>query len=228
MDCGYHYLVAFFDACRSEPVDREYGVERVAALGESESAELTLRLPAEVVAVNKKKHTLDAMAAEFGLGDFNHHRAIDDAKMLANIFIKLIGLSQKGRAIEKLGDLNIVLGNVDVKKMPTYHQIIIAKNNTGLKNLYKLISFSNLDYFHKKPRIPMSELKNHREGLIIGSACEAGELYQAIINGKSEEYIEETASFYDFLEIQPIGNKRRSFQNAFPVMMVQNLQNGFR
>lgn len=155
---------------------------------------------------NKKKHTLDAMAAEFGLGDFNHHRAIDDAKMLANIFIKLIGLSQKGRAIEKLGDLNIVLGNVDVKKMPTYHQIIIAKNNTGLKNLYKLISFSNLDYFHKKPRIPMSELKNHREGLIIGSACEAGELYQAIINGKSEESIEETASFYDFLEIQPIGN----------------------
>ncbi|MBD5104101.1 MAG: PolC-type DNA polymerase III [Ruminococcaceae bacterium] len=157
---------------------------------------------------NKKKHTLDAMANEFGLGDFNHHRAIDDAKMLALIYIKLIELSQKGRAIEKLGDLNIVLGNVDVKKMPSYHQIIIAKNNTGLKNLYKLISFSNLDYFQKKPRIPMSELKNHREGLIIGSACEAGELYQAILNGKSEESIEEIASFYDFLEIQPIGNNK--------------------
>lgn len=155
---------------------------------------------------NKNKHTLDAMANEFGLGDFNHHRAIDDAKMLALIYVKLIELSQKGRVIEKLGDLNTVLGNVDVKKMPSFHQIIIAKNNTGLKNLYKLISFSNLDYFHKKPRIPMSELKNHREGLILGSACEAGELYQAILGGKSEESIEEIAGFYDFLEIQPIGN----------------------
>ncbi len=155
---------------------------------------------------NKKKYTLDAMANELGCGDFNHHRASDDAKMLAMIFIKLIDISSKGRAIEKLGDLNTVLGNVDVKKMPTYHQIIIAKNNTGLKNLYKLISFSNLDYFFKKPRIPMSELKNHREGLIIGSACEAGELYRAIFEGKSEESIEEIAKFYDYLEIQPVGN----------------------
>lgn len=155
---------------------------------------------------NKKKYTLDAMAKELGCGDFNHHRASDDAKMLAKIFIKLIDISSKGRAIEKLGDLNSVLGNVDVKKMPAYHQIIIAKNNTGLKNLYKLISFSNLDYFFKKPRIPMSELKNHREGLIIGSACEAGELFRAIFEGKSQESIEEIANFYDYLEIQPVGN----------------------
>ena len=163
---------------------------------------------------NKKKHTLDAMAAEFGLGEFNHHRAKDDAAMLAKIFVKLIELSRKGRAIEKLGDLNTALGNVDVKKMPTYHQIILAKNNTGLKNLYKLISFSNLDYFAKKPRIPMSELKNHREGLIIGSACEAGELYHAIREGKSEKDIEEIASFYDYLEIQPIANNRFLIRNG--------------
>lgn len=155
---------------------------------------------------NKKKYTLDAMADELGCGDFNHHRASDDAKMLAMIFIKLIDISSKGRTIEKLGDLNSAMGNIDVKKMPTYHQIIIAKNNTGLKNLYKLISYSNLNYFFKKPRIPMSELKNHREGLIIGSACEAGELYRAIFEGKSEESIEEIANFYDYLEIQPVGN----------------------
>lgn len=163
---------------------------------------------------NKKKYTLDAVANELGLGDFNHHRASDDAKMLSMIFVKLIEISQKGRAIEKLGDLNTVLGNVDVKKMPTYHQIIIAKNNTGLKNLYKLISYSNLDYFAKKPRIPMSELKNHREGLILGSACEAGELYRAMLEGKSEEYIEEIASFYDYLEIQPVGNNMFLVRNG--------------
>lgn len=155
---------------------------------------------------NKKKYTLDSMADEFGLGDFNHHRAKDDAAMLAKIFVKLIEQSQKGRAIEKLGDLNTSLGNIDVKKMPSYHQIILVKNNTGLKNLYKLISFSNLDYYFKKPRIPMSELKNYREGLIIGSACEAGELYRAILEGKSEESIEEIAEFYDYLEIQPVTN----------------------
>ena len=155
---------------------------------------------------NKKKHTLDAMATEFGLGDFNHHRAIDDAKMLSLIFIKLIETAQKGRKIEKIGDLNLALGNLDVKKLPAYHQIILVKNNTGLKNLYKLISYSNLNYYFKKPRIPMSELKNHREGLIIGSACEAGELFRAIVDGKSEEAIEEIASFYDYLEVQPIGN----------------------
>lgn len=173
---------------------------------------------------NKKKYTLDAMAEELGCGDFNHHRASDDAKMLAMIFIKLIDVSSKGRAIEKLGDLNIVLGNIDVKKMPSYHQIIIAKNNTGLKNLYKLISFSNLDYFYKKPRIPMSELKNHREGLIIGSACEAGELYRAILSGKSEESIEQIASFYDYLEIQPVGNNMFLLREN-KVSSVEDLQN---
>lgn len=173
---------------------------------------------------NKKKYTLDAMANELGCGDFNHHRASDDAKMLAMIFIKLIDISSKGRAIEKLGDLNTVLGNVDVKKMPTYHQIIIAKNNTGLKNLYKLISFSNLDYFFKKPRIPLSELKNHREGLIIGSACEAGELYRAILEGKSEESIEEIAKFYDYLEIQPLGNNMFLLREG-KVKSMEDLQN---
>ncbi|MBQ8194604.1 MAG: PolC-type DNA polymerase III [Oscillospiraceae bacterium] len=153
-----------------------------------------------------KKHKLDIVAKEYKLGDFNHHRAIDDAKMLAAIYQRLIADAGKGRTLEKLGDLNSILGNVDVKKLPTYHMIILVKNKAGLKNLYKLVSFSNLNYFYKKPRVPLSELKKHREGLIIGSACEAGELFRAILDGKPESQIEEIASIYDYLEIQPIGN----------------------
>ncbi|MBO6303110.1 MAG: PolC-type DNA polymerase III [Ruminiclostridium sp.] len=153
------------------------------------------------------KHTLDAMANHFGLGDFNHHRAVDDARMLAMVYQKLIAESRRGRDIRKLGDLN-QFGGTDLRKLPTYHMIILVRNNTGLKNLYRLIGLSNLQYFYKKPRIPMSELKKYREGLIIGSACEAGELYRAIVGGKSDNAIEEIAQFYDYLEIQPIGNNR--------------------
>ncbi|MBE6888406.1 MAG: PolC-type DNA polymerase III [Ruminococcaceae bacterium] len=158
-----------------------------------------------------KKHKLDIVAKEYKLGNFNHHRAIDDAKMLAEIYCRLISDAGKGRELTKLGDLNSILGNVDVKKLPTYHMIILVKNKAGLKNLYKLVSLSNLNYFYKKPRIPLSELQKHRDGLIIGSACEAGELFRAILDGKPESQIEEIASIYDYLEIQPIGN------NAFLV-----------
>lgn len=163
---------------------------------------------------NRKSYTLDAMAEHFKLGEFNHHRATDDAKMLAGVFTALIAESRKGRKIDKFGDLNLAAGNRDVRKMHSYHQIILVKNHVGLKNLYRLIGMSNLSYYYKRPRIPMSELKNYREGLILGSACEAGELFRAIIEGKPEDKIEEIAKFYDYLEIQPIGNNAFLLRNG--------------
>ncbi|MDE7362597.1 MAG: PolC-type DNA polymerase III [Oscillospiraceae bacterium] len=155
---------------------------------------------------NLKSHKLDSVAKHYKLGDFNHHRAVDDAKMLTAIFQRLLSDAGKLGTLEKFGDLNGILGDVDPKRLPMYHMIILVKDNIGLKNLYKLISLSNLNYFYKKPRIPLSELQKHREGLIIGSACEAGELFRAILDNKSPEEIEKIAETYDYLEIQPIGN----------------------
>ncbi|MCL2698251.1 MAG: PolC-type DNA polymerase III [Oscillospiraceae bacterium] len=153
-----------------------------------------------------KSHTLDAMAKYYKLGEFNHHRALDDAVTLTKIFTKLVQDVNRDGQIQYLGDLNTVLGSVDFKKEESYHMVILVQNQTGLKNLYKLVSLSNLNYFYKKPRIPLSELKKHRNGLIIGSACEAGELYNAVLEGMPEERLIEIAQFYDYLEIQPTAN----------------------
>ncbi len=157
---------------------------------------------------NLKNHKLDTVAKQYKLGDFNHHRAIDDAKMLTAIFLRLLSDAGKLGTLEKFGDLNGILGDVDPKKLPMYHMIILVKDKTGLKNLYKLVSLSNLEYFYKKPRIPLSELQKYREGLIVGSACEAGELFRAILDGKTQEDIEKIAETYDYLEIQPIANNQ--------------------
>jgi len=155
-----------------------------------------------------KKHTLDTLAKFYELEDFHHHRAVDDAEILAAIFFKMRQLLDKYGAL-KVVDINDIMGgNVTGKKQKSYHQIILVKNSAGLKNLYKLISMSYLDYYYRNPRIPKSVLIKHRDGLIIGSACEAGELFEAVLENKSENEIEQIVNFYDYLEIQPICNNR--------------------
>lgn len=153
-----------------------------------------------------KNCKLDTVAKFLRLGDFNHHRATDDAEMLARIFINLCQRLTDDYGITKTNDINTKIAGGDFKKLPTYHQIILVKNKTGLKNLYRLISYSHLNYFYKKPRIPKSDLVKYREGLIIGSACCAGQLYMAILEGKPWGELKQIASFYDYLEIQPAGN----------------------
>ena len=151
------------------------------------------------------------MAEHFGLGDFQHHRGCDDAEVLAGIFISLskMLMEQYPLILITVDMLNSLLANENqVLAKPTYHQIIIVRNNTGLKNLYRLISDSNLKYFKRRPRIPKSELVRHREGLILGSACERGEVIQAYLEGRNYDEIKQIASFYDYLEIQPDGNNK--------------------
>lgn len=153
-----------------------------------------------------KKYKLDIVAKEVGIQEFNHHRACDDAEVLAKIFLHMIGMLRSERACNCIEKINSSLAAVDVKKAPMYHQILLVKNLTGLKNLYKLVSMAHLDYYAKKPRIPKSQLMAHRDGLLVGSACEAGQLYRAVIEGKSWGDLCDIAKFYDYLEIQPLGN----------------------
>ncbi len=155
------------------------------------------------------KHKLNILAEHYALGEFNHHRACDDADMLAQIYFKMVD-QMKERDIANFGVLKRdITTNSNPAKLKPYHQIILVKNSTGLKNLYKLVSYSYLKYYHRKaPRIPKTELEAHREGLIIGSACEAGELFTAMLENRPESEIEEIVNFYDYLEIQPISNNR--------------------
>ena len=161
-----------------------------------------------------KKHKLDVLANYFKLGDFNHHRASDDAEMLAYIFFKMVDKLRE----EGIGTLREMESSMSDKanplKLRPYHLIILVKDAVGLKNLYKLISYSYLSYYHRQPRIPKSVLNEHRDGLIIGSACEAGELFRAILEGRPENEIREIAEYYDYLEIQPICNNRFLIANG--------------
>ncbi len=152
-----------------------------------------------------RRYRLDNLSDYFNLPKFNHHRATDDAIAAERVFRKLIELAEAHGAVTA-EDLNTKLPPVSPKKLNSYHIIIFAKNTRGLKNLYQLITKSNLEYFYRNPRMPRSEIMKHREGLIIGSACEAGELYRAVLEGAPDRRLLEIADFYDYLEIQPNGN----------------------
>ena len=155
-----------------------------------------------------KNHKLDTLAEYFELGDFDHHRAFEDAHMLALIF-NAMGEKLKGEGIINTDQLSHLMSqSSDPKKLKSYHQIILVKNLVGLKNLYKLVSESYLKYYHRTPRIPKNLLSQYREGLIIGSACEAGELYRAILENRPWNDLKAIADFYDYLEIQPLGNNQ--------------------
>ena len=156
---------------------------------------------------NLSRYKLDNVAKALGVSLEHHHRAVDDAECTAHIFEKCqkMLLDRGYDTLDKVNEAGAA-STETIRKMPSYHCIILAKNDLGRINLYRLVSESHLEYFYRRPKIPKSELQKYREGLIVGSACEAGELYRAIVNGRSEEEIARIVSFYDYLEIQPIGN----------------------
>lgn len=164
---------------------------------------------ARILLPHQGKHTLDAVAKALGVSLENHHRAVDDAEATAEIFVKFIPMLKED-GVHTLKELNAMGASSAeiVKRSATYHAIILAKNNTGRVNLYTLISESHLNYYSKRPRIPKSLLNKHREGLIVGSACEAGELYHALLEGAADTEIARLVNFYDYLEIQPLGNNK--------------------
>ena len=174
---------------------------------------------------NLNRFKLDTVAKELHISLENHHRAVDDAECTAEIFVKFIQMLTE-RGIHDLNALN-EQGKAtpeQIMKMPTYHAIILAANDYGRVNLYRLVSMSHLTYFHKRPRIPKSELMRYREGLLLGSACEAGELYQAALLGKSQAEIARIVNFYDYLEIQPNGNNAFMLrEERYPVNTQEDL-----
>ena len=182
--------------CRYQEIEREFISLDTVAL-------------ARVLLPTLSKYKLNVVAKALNISLENHHRAVDDAGATAEIFVRFVEML-KEREIDTLKELN-QFGSMNpdaIRKLPSHHAVILAKNESGRVNLFRLVSMSHLQYFSRMPRIPKSEFLRYREGLIIGSACEAGELFQAVLNGKSEEQIAKLVDFYDYLEIQPIGNNR--------------------
>ncbi len=159
---------------------------------------------------------LDLVAKRIHLPAFNHHRAVDDAKTLGAILLHIFDFLKQKDKMNTLADIRNQINKVDYKSKNTKynHVIILVKNKIGLKNLYKLVTKSSIEHFHKRPLIFKSELASLREGLIIGSACEAGEVFRAVLSGATTEQLNELADFYDFLEVQPLGNNQYMLRNG--------------
>ncbi len=181
----------------------------------------TLEL-ARAVFPNLKSHKLNLIAKHLKVDLLNHHRAVDDALATANILLKILEILED-KKFKYLSELNSLKSSADITKGDMYHTIILAKNQAGLKDLYKLISDSHIDYFHRKPRMPKSIISKLRKNLLIGSACEAGELYKAIIRNRPSSEINEIVNFYDYLEIQPIGNNEHLLRSGI-VKNIEELQ----
>ncbi len=178
---------------------------------------------------DQAKHTLDAVAKTLNISLENHHRAVDDAECTAWIFLKLVQMLES-RGIHNLTQLNeLGASSVDlIKKLPTYHAIILAKNDLGRINLYRLVTQAHLTYYAgRHPRIPKSLIMKYRDGLILGSACEAGELYRALLDEQSEMQIARIVNFYDYLELQPLGNNKFmiSSDRVRSVSSMEDIQN---
>lgn len=164
----------------------------------------TLQL-ARLIYPSLKSYKLNSIVNYLKIGPYHQHRASDDAVILAQVFDKMAD-QLRGRGCRKYCDIDEVLSSKKAESLPASHCVILVKDLTGLKNLYKMVSASHLEHFHYNPRIPRSMLEENREGLIIGSACEAGELYRAVSEGKDFDELRRIARFYDYLEIQPLCN----------------------
>lgn len=170
-----------------------------------------------------KSFKLNKIAKYFNVSLENHHRAVDDATATAQIFIKLLEML-KDKDIKNLKEINTLNQEAfNFKTQRTYHIIILAQTEKGLKNLYQLVTKSHIEYFYRKPRILKSDLNKMRDGLILGTACEAGELFNAVVKGASEDELKDIVDFYDFLEIQPTGNNEFMLKNG-TVNSIEELQ----
>ncbi len=181
---------------------------------------------ARLLLTELSKFKLNTVCKHLGIKQEHHHRAVDDARVTAEVFLRFVEMlaEQEIYDVDALNEMGSTSADV-IKKAPTYHGIILVKNETGRVNLNRLVSASHLDYFNRRPRMPKSLINKYREGLIIGSACEAGELFRAIVGDQSEERIAEIVNFYDYLEIQPVGNNEFMLRSdKYEASTIEDLQ----
>ena len=225
-------FLAFCEGCSLVAHNAEFDVSFIEAnadrLGyEHDFTVLDTVQMARMLLPGLNRFKLNTVCKHLGIKQEHHHRAVDDARVTAEVFVRFVEmLEEQGvHTLEELNSKGSTSADL-IKKAMTYHGIILVKNDVGRVNLNRLVSASHLDYFNRRPRMPKSLIEKYREGLILGSACEAGELFQAIIRGKSEEEIARIVNFYDYLEIQPIGNNAFMLESdKYDAKTVEDLQN---